>query len=206
MSIPIETYIIYIYNYHNKPEKLKGDIKLSYFRSLSLSNLGFKDFSYLKYLTIIIAIILIILKLLSYIKEKNKEKNKYQYKSRGFLFTKHEYTFYKSLLNAVKKTGLVVFPKVRLADIIEPKKHGSTWQANFNKICSKHVDFLLCDTDEYRPQLIIELDDWSHKKADRQERDKFVDMAMKQAKIPILHVWDSKGLKEKIEKAVYTYH
>jgi hypothetical protein len=28
---------------------------------------------------------------------------------------------------------------------------------------------------------------------------------MKQAKIPILHVWDSKGLKEKIEKAIYTY-
>ncbi|HCW79472.1 MAG TPA: hypothetical protein DG942_00010 [Ruminococcaceae bacterium] len=191
------TFIIII-----NPEKLKGDIKLSYFRSLSLSNLDFKDLNYLKYLVIIIAIILIILKLLSYIKEKNK----YQYESRGFLFTKHEYTFYKSLLNAVKKTGLVVFPKVRLADIIEPKKHGSTWQANFNKICSKHVDFLLCDTDEYRPQLIIELDDWSHKKADRQERDKFVDMAMRQAKIPILHVWDSKGLKEKIEKTVYTYH
>jgi len=176
---------------------------LSYFRSLNPSNFDFKNLNYLKYLIIIIiiAIFLIILKLLSYIKEKNK----YQYKSREFLFTKHEYTFYKNLLNAVKKTGLVVFPKVRLADIIEPKRHGSTWQANFNKICSKHVDFLLCDTDEYRPQLIIELDDWSHKRTDRQERDEFVDRAMKQAKIPILHVWDSKGLKEKIEKAIYTY-
>ena len=60
----------------------------------------------------------------------------------------------------------VVLAKVRLADLIEANERHPQWQANFNRIRSKHVDFVLCDN-WLRPLLAIELDDSSHKRIDR---------------------------------------
>lgn len=152
----------------------------------------------MNYLIIGAIIIILLLILLS----TKPNKSKYQYKAKEYFLSKNELNFYQSLQKAIESSDLVIFSKVRLADIIEPKVHDSTWQAHFNKICSKHVDFLLCDTKTYTPKLIIELDDKSHDRADRQERDSFVDQALGQAGIPIIHTRKSEGLKEKIEAAL----
>lgn len=144
---------------------------------------------------IVIAVIIIIL-------TNNTKKPQTQYKAKGAIFTKNEFPFFMELNKAIEQKELAIFPKVRLADIIEPKNHDSTWQTHFNKICSKHVDFLLCDTKTYTPKLIIELDDKSHDRTDRQERDAFVDQALGQAGIPIIHTRNSEGLREKIEKGL----
>ena len=131
------------------------------------------------------------------------KKHTYHYKKRENFLTKHELGFYRRLCNAVHSNrNVVVFSKVRLADIIEPKFSGSNWQAQFNKIQAKHVDFLLCDATDVQPILVIELDDRSHDRPDRRERDAFVDRALSQAGIPILHVRNSEGLKAKIEAAI----
>jgi very-short-patch-repair endonuclease len=152
----------------------------------------------MQYYILAITIIIIILILIS----SNKNKNQYTYKKRENFFSKNELNFYKQLQKEVDNSNLTIFAKVRLADLIEPKKHDSTWQAHFNKICSKHVDFLLYDTTADEPKLIIELDDRSHDRADRQERDTFVDQALQQAGIPILHTRSSENLKEEIQKAI----
>lgn len=57
-----------------------------------------------------------------------------------------------------------------------------------HKIDRKHVDFLLCDPVTMRPMVGIELDDNSHQRPDRQERDAFVDQAFQAAGLPLLHV------------------
>lgn len=54
-------------------------------------------------------------------------------------------------------------------------------QAHFNKIRSKHIDFLLCDKESMAPLYAIELDDISHEKESRIERDLFVDSALEAA-------------------------
>jgi len=61
-------------------------------------------------------------------------------------------------------------------------------QGHMNRVVSKHVDFVLCDLQNIRPQLVIELDDSSHEREDRRERDAFVDQALEAASLPILHV------------------
>lgn len=43
------------------------------------------------------------------------------------------------------------------------------------------------------PRLVVELDDRSHEKKDRQERDELVVGALKAAGLPILHVAAAKG-------------
>ena len=59
---------------------------------------------------------------------------------------------------------------------------------NTNKIDRKHVDFLLCNPRAVRPFLGIELDDKSHQRDDRQERDQFVDQVFAAVGIPLVRV------------------
>ena len=83
---------------------------------------------------------------------------------------------------------LHVFPKVRLFDLLYLSKGTENWQTHKNRIISKHVDFVLCDLQNIAPLLVIELDDASHEREDRRERDAFLDKALAAASLPILHV------------------
>jgi hypothetical protein len=57
-----------------------------------------------------------------------------------------------------------------------------------NRIDRKHVDFLLCDLKTLQLILGIELDEKSHQRADRQEREDFVNHVFEAAKLPLLHI------------------
>jgi very-short-patch-repair endonuclease len=83
---------------------------------------------------------------------------------------------------------LIVFPKVRLADLVYMPKGTADRQTHFNRIQSKHVDFVLCDREKIRPVLVIELDDASHEEEARRDRDTFVDASLSAAGLPILHI------------------
>jgi len=82
-----------------------------------------------------------------------------------------------------------IFTKVRLADLVKPKIHkssGSEWRASFNQIQSKHVDFVLCNPQSMVVKFVVELDDKSHLRKDRSDRDEFVDGVLKSAGINVI--------------------
>ena len=60
--------------------------------------------------------------------------------------------------------------------------------AYVNTLDRKHVYFLLCDPTDMRPLLGIELDDKSHRRPDRLQRDMFVDQVFDVAGLTLLHV------------------
>lgn len=95
------------------------------------------------------------------------------YKQRKIL-TENEWKNYKKLKELCDKKNLLIFPKVRLLDIIEPINNQWNYQTLLHKVQSKHIDFLLCKPD-MTIVAILELDDNSHNKTDRIERDAFVD-------------------------------
>lgn len=86
---------------------------------------------------------------------------KLPYEMNETILTERERSFYRILRPIADKLELQICPKVRVADIVSIKKGTRDWQKWFNKIRSKHVDFLLCDYD-MNIVLIIELDDRSH--------------------------------------------
>lgn len=86
---------------------------------------------------------------------------KLPYEMNETILTERERSFYRILRPIADKLELQICPKVRVADIVSIKKRTRDWQKWFNKIRSKHVDFLLCDYD-MNIVLIIELDDRSH--------------------------------------------
>lgn len=128
----------------------------------------------------IIVIILAALLIEQYIKKRpegEEKTNRSTYAGcyqRKYLLTKNEWYAYKKLQPLAASMGLVVCPKVRLLDIIEPQKGEKNYKSLFWKVQAKHVDFLICDQDLHI-KAVLELDDNSHDRKDRQERDTFVD-------------------------------
>lgn len=107
----------------------------------------------------------------------------------GPLFTKAELNFYRYLVKAVDGRA-VVFGKVRIADVIQPKQSlkGSKRTEVLAKIAQKHFDFVIVHPDTMEVIAAIELNDASHKQKDRAERDKLVRDAMKSSNIPLIEV------------------
>ena len=96
---------------------------------------------------------------------------------------------------------------VRLADLVYIERGTEKRQSYFNRIQSKHIDFVLCDRNDIKPILAIELDDSSHRRADRIARDEFVDNALAQAGLPLLRVpvranYDPAELRNQIQDAI----
>jgi predicted RNA-binding Zn-ribbon protein involved in translation (DUF1610 family) len=83
---------------------------------------------------------------------------------------------------------------VKLSDLFYAKTGDFGKNRSYtNKIDRKHVDFLLCDPKTLKPILGIELDDKSHQRADRQERDDFVNHVFEAANLPLVHVSVQRG-------------
>jgi hypothetical protein len=108
------------------------------------------------------------------------------YRLRDDFLSPAEFSFYK-VLSSVVGTRLTIQSKVRLADIFFVARPNEN-VAFFNRIAQKHIDFLVCDSVTMKPLFGIELDDSSHKRNDRQERDEFVKNVCKVAGLPLLRL------------------
>ena len=119
--------------------------------------------------------------------ESNDEQGLLPFRSRTNLLSQAELQFYHRLVEAVGNRATVC-PKVRMVDIFDVDM-GQTMQpqAYRNRIDKKHVDFMLCEPGSMRLLVGVELDDRSHQRADRQERDALVDEIFETARLPLLH-------------------
>ena len=111
---------------------------------------------------------------------------------RKYLLTKNEWYAYKKLQPLAASMGLVVCPKVRLLDILEPRKGEKDYKSLFWKVQAKHIDFLICDQDLHI-KAVIELDDNSHDRQDRKDRDTFVDEILQDVGYTVIR---TKGITE----------
>lgn len=112
-----------------------------------------------------------------------------KYRLNDSLLTPAEKLF-MNCLDSILPREVRVFAKVRVADILSVDASGdrSQWQTSFNKINSKHVDYLLCRSDDFLPLAVIELDDKTHQKEKRQSRDDFLNAAFEEANLPIIRI------------------
>lgn len=116
------------------------------------------------------------------IKGKAKGAQAYPYRLNTALFTPAERSFLGVLQQAAADEA-IVFGKVRVADVIAPVKglERGEYQKAFNRIRAKHFDYVLCRPDDLSVFSAIELDDSSHQKRNRVERDRFMDGACEAA-------------------------
>ncbi|MDB5237924.1 MAG: hypothetical protein JWM46_194 [Candidatus Kaiserbacteria bacterium] len=107
--------------------------------------------------------------------------------------TNAEMTFYNSLGQAVGK-DYRIFAQVHLPTIVDHKVPGQNWKPAFSHINGKSVDFVLCDKDTLSTVLAIELDDKTHERPDRVERDTEVERILKQVGVPLLRIENGRDL------------
>ncbi len=120
--------------------------------------------------------------------EDDDQLQDFPYQVQNHFLSPAELSFFQNLRGVVGNRA-VVSAKVGLGDVFWIKlEDKSKFRAYRNKIDRKHVDFLLCDPATMQPLLGIELDDSSHQREDRRERDAFVDQVFAVAKLPLLHV------------------
>ena len=112
----------------------------------------------------------------------------YPYLVRDDFLSPAELSFYLVLKSVISETALIC-TKVSLGDLFYAKSGDHSRNRSYtNKIDRKHVDFLLCDPRTVRPLFGIELDDKSHQRADRQERDEFVQNVFSAARLPLVRI------------------
>ena len=158
------------------------------------------------YLVIIIILVIGIVFLEKIVDNKESQNtitsNQLNYKKKNYVLTQTELKFYRELLKITEELNLVIFPKIRLADIFE---HNEIKE--FNKIKSKHIDFLLCDKSNCRIRLAIELDDYMHNKEKVIKNDSFKNEIFKQTNLPLIRIkvnnfYNIEEITQKIKESV----
>jgi hypothetical protein len=131
-------------------------------------------------------VVVVVVKVLISGSKKNQATLPYQ--KEDALFTPAERVFL-AVLETALGNQFRVLGKVRLADVIKvkPGLDGGARQQAFNRIQSKHLDFVVCNPQDLSVQFVVELDDSSHQKAKRQARDEFLDQALAAADVPVFH-------------------
>lgn len=116
------------------------------------------------------------------------------------ILTPREKEFYPHLKAVADDLGLTVSMKPRLGDLVSGAhyKYSSEGAKELFKVQRKHVDFALFDPDTLETKLIIELDDTTHDRQDRVNRDVFVDHVLEGTGYKILHVYNANYLGELI--------
>lgn len=116
---------------------------------------------------------------------KVSKKTPYKYTKQNFLISRPEHEFFNILVELFSDQ-YHIFTQVHLPTIIDHKVPGQDWKPAFSHINGKSVDFVICDKTYIKPLLAIELDDKSHERQDRIERDSEVERMLQEAGMPLI--------------------
>lgn len=154
-------------------------------------------------LWVIVFVLLVLSLLIEYFYAKKEAPLGYQYRCKDSIMTGPEQDFFKVLIEIVDNK-YYVFPQVHLDAFLNHKITGQDWFYAFNHINQKSVDFLICDKINEKPLLVIELDDRSHERPNRIERDREVERIFMSANLPIQRFsYEESSNRELIEYKIF---
>ena len=116
-------------------------------------------------------------------KPKDKIKLNAKYERKRTMLTRPEYNFLLQL-RQIEPNKYEVVPQVALTNVID-KKTNNSYRNELFRVC----DYCFVDRDTFEPLLLVELNDRSHLRADRQQRDAKVAAICSDAKLPLLTFW-----------------
>lgn len=117
-------------------------------------------------------------------KEKEgKVKLNSKYAKKGFMITRPEYDFLQ-VLRQIHPDRYEVVPQVALVNVVD-KKTNTSYRGELFRVC----DYCFVDRDTFKPLLMVELNDSSHNRADRKERDAKVAAILADAGLPLVTFW-----------------
>ena len=108
---------------------------------------------------------------------------------RSSLMSNGEWPFFHALKKIVGDK-YIVQPQVNLASIIE-----KTSDSKYRNELFRNIDFCIFDNN-YKPLVLVEINDATHMTNDRKERDQKVKNICAEAKLPLITLWTKYGVNE----------
>lgn len=117
------------------------------------------------------------------------KKNEPTYIKKTGLLTPSERSFF-GVIEQIINNKARIFCKVRIADIMDISgiKNKRSWWKAFSKISQKHIDFIICSKDDFSFYCAIELNDKSHNKEERKQRDEFIRKIFISVGLPLIEI------------------
>lgn len=109
-------------------------------------------------------------------KNLNNNDNNIKYLIKQNPMTDTEIKFIRELKKITDINNLIILPQVQLQSIFHTINNKDI--TSFNKIKSKSIDFAIVDNN-YNYKLFIELDDYTHNRKNRMQRDQFINELFK---------------------------
>ncbi|MCH5165983.1 MAG: DUF2726 domain-containing protein [Clostridiales bacterium] len=130
-------------------------------------------------------------------KPKDKIKLNAKYERKRVMLSRPEYNFLQ-LLREISPSKYEVVPQVALTNVID-KKTNTSYRNELFRVC----DYCFVDRDTFEPLLLVELNDRSHLREDRQMRDAKVAAICADAKLPLVTFWQDGDLSfQTVKRAV----
>lgn len=145
-------------------------------------------------LVVLITLIFCIALAFKYLKIETK-----RYKARPFLLTKAELNFFNQL-NKKLPSQFHINCKVRLSDICTTTDRKDI--ASFNRITSKHIDFVITKLSTAKTICAIELDDKSHNSESARRRDAIKNSALNMSGVELFRVKSGRNYTDSVTKIV----
>lgn len=144
----------------------------------------FREFFPLFWIMTVVSVMLMIFCVFALVyKPKNKVRLNSRYERKRAMLTRPEYNFLLKL-REVAPSKYEVVPQVALASVID-KLTNTSFRNELFRVC----DYCFVDRDTFEPLLIVELNDRSHLRADRQDRDAKVAAICESAGLPLVTFW-----------------
>lgn len=144
-------------------------------------------------LVVLLIMMLIINKMLSFDKRKNNNCSNEYYEKK--LMTKNEEYFYNIFKKLANENNLIVHPQINLATIIEKRN------SKYRNELFRNIDFAFFSNDYKKLLLLIEINDSTHKKKKRLQRDEKVKNICNIAKIKLITFYTNKPNEENYIKS-----
>ncbi len=138
-----------------------------------------------------VLLIIFVMGLLLYSSSRNESLTngsaKLPYNRKNYIMSVPEHAFFNTL-EVLLAEKYYIFPQLNLDKLIYVQKGTGNYFSHYRRINQYSVDFVICSKTTISPLLAIELDDSSHSKPDRQNRDRVVNSALDDAGLPVLRI------------------
>jgi hypothetical protein len=124
------------------------------------------------------------------------------YEQKEYFFSIAELEFFRILNSHLDAHRHTVFPKVRLGDFVKVVDGTARRQGAWNRIKSKHIDYLVWDLVENKLVLAIELDGNSHNGHSAEKNDHFKNDMYEKVGLRLIRVKVGESFEEAIQKIV----
>lgn len=156
---------------------------------------------------VIVGLLVVVIKLFE--EFARSKKPSFEYRRKDCIMTDAERECFHSLV-AEMGPDYYFFPQIHLDAIVQPTNLRKNRFNAFRHINQKSVDFVACSKEGMRPLFAIELDDKTHKRPQRIERDKEVERILNGAGIPLIRIenrgrFDQKELARLVQDGIDNY-